>query len=56
MTYIPEDQTSDCSAQVVYTGKTSQTSETFSAMDWLAKMVSHTAAKLQGSAGQRGGL
>jgi len=41
MTYIPEDQTSDCSAQVVYTGKTSQTSETFSAMDWLAKMVSH---------------
>ena len=34
MTYIPEDQTNEGNAKVVYKGKTSKKTQIFSALDW----------------------
>ena len=41
MIYISQQESSDGIAQVVYEGKTSGTRETFSALDWLARLVTH---------------
>ena len=40
-TYISEQESSDGIAKVIYEGKTSGTHETFSALDWLARLVTH---------------
>lgn len=41
MTYIPENESKDGVAKVAYEGKTTRTNETFSAIDWLARLVTH---------------
>ena len=41
MTYIPEHQTNDGKAKVIYKGKTSKKTQVFSALDWLARLITH---------------
>jgi hypothetical protein len=41
ITYIPENVSEDSVARVVYEGKTSGTNEIFTALDWLARLVTH---------------
>ena len=41
MLYIPAAETSTGSAQVIYTGKNSRVDERFTALDWLARLVTH---------------
>ena len=41
MTYVPGDQTNDGNGKVVYTGKTSKKTQIFSALDWLARLITH---------------
>jgi NAD-dependent SIR2 family protein deacetylase len=47
MLYIPEENTKGGTAKVVYTGKNSNSNktETFDALEWLAKVVSHVPNK-----------
>ena len=45
MTYIPEHESPDGVAKVVYEGKTSGVDETFTAHDWLARLVTHIPGK-----------
>lgn len=45
MTYISEEDSSDNAAKVIYEGKTSRIAETFSALDFLARLVTHIPAK-----------
>jgi len=45
MTYIPEQESPDRVAKVVYEGKTSGVDETFTALDWLARLVTHIPGK-----------
>lgn len=45
MTYIPEHESPDGVAKVVYEGKTSGVDETFTALDWLARLVAHIPGK-----------
>ena len=39
--YIPAPESNDGVARVIYKGKNSRTRETFVALDWLARLVSH---------------
>lgn len=41
MIYIPAQGFPDGTAKVVYDGKTSRVNETFTALDWLARLVTH---------------
>lgn len=41
MIYIPEHDSADRKAMVIYEGKTSKLSETFTALDFLARLVTH---------------
>jgi hypothetical protein len=41
MTYIHPQESQDGTARVVYEGKTSRINETFTALDWLARLVTH---------------
>lgn len=41
MKYIPEHQTNDGKAKVIYKGKTSKKTQVFSALDWLARLITH---------------
>jgi hypothetical protein len=41
MTYISEEQSNDGKAKVVYKGKISKKTQVFSALDWLARLVTH---------------
>jgi len=41
MIYIPEHDSADRKARVIYEGKTSKLSETFTALDFLARLVTH---------------
>lgn len=41
MTYIPCNASSGGKARVIYRGKTSKTREAFTALDWLARLVTH---------------
>jgi hypothetical protein len=41
MNYLPENEASDGIAKVVYEGKTSHSQEAFSALDWLARLITH---------------
>lgn len=41
MIYIPAQESQDGTAKVVYEGKTSHVDETFTAIDWLARLVTH---------------
>jgi alcohol dehydrogenase class IV len=41
MTYIPEHDSSDGTAKVIYEGKTTGMKETFTALDWIAHLVTH---------------
>lgn len=41
MLYIPAAQTGSGVAQVVYTSKNSRVQERFTALDWLARLVTH---------------
>ena len=41
MTYIPEDESSNGVAKVIYASKDGKTSKTLDALDWLAKLVTH---------------
>lgn len=45
MTYIPGQESHDGIAKVVYEGKTSRMDETFTALDWLARLVTHIPGK-----------
>lgn len=45
MTYISENESSDGKAKVVYEGKTTKAVETFTALDWLARLVTHIPSK-----------
>lgn len=45
MTYIPGQNSSDGIAKIVYEGKTSGVKETFTALDFLARLVTHIPAK-----------
>jgi len=45
MTYIQEHESPDRVAKVVYEGKTSGVDETFTALDWLARLVIHIPGK-----------
>ena len=41
MVYIPENESKDGNAQVIYKNKTGIISETFDALDWLARLITH---------------
>ena len=41
MIYIPAQESPDGTSKVVYDGKTSHVDETFTALDWLARLVTH---------------
>lgn len=41
MVYIPEQDSHDGTAKVVYTSKDRKSRKTFNAMDWLARLVTH---------------
>lgn len=41
MVYIPEQDSHDGTAKVVYTSKDHKSRKTFNAMDWLARLVTH---------------
>ena len=41
MTYIPEDESANGVAKVIYDSKDGKTSKTFDALDWLAQLVTH---------------
>lgn len=41
MTYIPENESSDGVAKVIYRSKDGKTSKTFEAIDWLAQLTTH---------------
>ena len=41
MLYIPAAESANGSAQVIYTGKNSRIDERFTALDWLARLVTH---------------
>jgi hypothetical protein len=41
MAYIPEHETNDGNAKVIYKGKNSKTTQVFSALDWLARLITH---------------
>jgi len=41
MKYISEHQTNDGKAKVIYKGKTSKKTQVFSALDWLARLITH---------------
>lgn len=41
MLYIPASEIPNGSAQVIYTGKNIKIDERFSALDWLARLVTH---------------
>ena len=41
MIYIPEDESRDGNAQVIYKDKSGIVSQTFDALDWLAKLITH---------------
>ena len=41
MTYIPGYNSSDGTAKVIYEGKTTGAKETFTALDWIARLVTH---------------
>ena len=41
MIYMPAQESPDGTAKVVYDGKTSRVDETFTALDWLARLVTH---------------
>jgi hypothetical protein len=41
ITYIPEKTSEDGVARVIYEGKTSGTNQIFTALDWLARLVTH---------------
>jgi len=41
MIYVPADQSLDNKAKVIYTGKDGQTKQTFEALDWLARLITH---------------
>jgi len=41
MTYIPGYSSSDGTAKVIYEGKTTGMKETFTALDWIARLVTH---------------
>jgi len=45
MTYVPAQESPDGKAKVVYEGKTSRVNETFSALDWLARLITHIPGK-----------
>ncbi len=45
MIYIPAQESPDGTANVVYEGKTSRVDETFTALDWLARLVTHIPSK-----------
>jgi hypothetical protein len=47
MLYIPARESPDGSAKVVYDGKTSCVGETFTALDWLARLVTHIPNKVE---------
>ena len=41
MTYVPGKEAPDRVAKVIYEGKTSRVDETFTALDWLARLATH---------------
>jgi hypothetical protein len=41
MTYIPKHESAEDVAYVIYESKTGDTTETFTALDWLARVVTH---------------
>ena len=41
MTYIPDDQSADGVAKVIYDSKDGKTTKTFDALDWLAQLTTH---------------
>jgi len=41
MTYIPDDESADGTAKVIYDSKDGKTTKTFDALDWLAQLVTH---------------
>jgi len=45
MLYIPAELTGSGVAQVIYTGKNSRVKEQFTALDWLARLVTHIPGK-----------
>jgi hypothetical protein len=45
MTYIPEHESPDSTAKVVYRGKTTRSTEFFTALDWLARLITHIPGK-----------
>ena len=45
MLYIPAECTGSGVAQVIYTGKNSRVKEQFTALDWLARLVTHIPGK-----------
>ena len=47
MTFIPVDNSPDCTAKVIYESKDGKTSKTFDALDWLAQLVTHIPNRAQ---------
>ena len=41
MTYIPEHESPNGTAKVFYQGKTTRANQTFTALDWLARLITH---------------
>ena len=41
MTYIPDYESANGAAKVIYHSKDAQTTKTFDALDWLAQLVTH---------------
>ena len=47
MVYIPAEKTPDGIAKVVYTSKDGKSSQTFDALDWLARLVTHVPGRYE---------
>jgi hypothetical protein len=45
MSYLSENEAPDSISKVIYEGKTSRSQEVFSALDWLARLVTHIPSK-----------
>lgn len=47
MVYIPAEKTPDGIAKVIYTSKDGKSSQTFDALDWLARLVTHVPGRYE---------